>query len=108
MKHMHDDGIIQLSTFDIIKKKLKRKKIHKHDVKRDDMPLLDSSANHIAVILDGEVQEILRAENRLTALFLSDPEFVEFDPNKVYPRIGWKYIDGNFINFEESEHVEKE
>jgi hypothetical protein len=51
----------------------------------------------IAVVLDGEVQEILRAENRLSALLLSSPEFIEFDTNKVIPAIGWGYDGTSFI-----------
>lgn len=54
--------------------------------------------NHIAVVLDGKVEEVIRAENRLAALFLSNPEFVEFDPNKERPTIGWIYDGESFRN----------
>lgn len=106
MKHEHEEGIIKLSTLDLIKNFLKKKRIIKSKVTDSDMPILPSSANHIAVILDGEVQEVLRAENRLTALFLSSPEFVEFNPEETYPRIGWKYIDGLFVEPESTEDEE--
>lgn len=106
MKHLHDEGIVKLNTIDYIKEFLKKRKIVKSSVNKNDMPLLDTSANHIAVILDGEVQEVLRAENRLTALFLSNPQFVEFDPNKVYPRAGWKYSDGLFVEPERNNNEE--
>lgn len=97
MKHLHDKGIVKLNTIDLVKEFFKKRKIVKNSINRTDMPLLDDSANHIAVILDGEVQEVLRAENRLTALFLSSPDFIEFNPNETYPRIGWKYINGYFV-----------
>jgi hypothetical protein len=32
----------------------------------------------------------------LAALFLSNPEFVEFDPNEIQVDIGWKYEDEVF------------
>ncbi len=58
----------------------------------------DIQINHIAVVLDGRVEEVLRAQNRLTALLLSNPTFVEFDPQRGYPVIGiTEYIDGEFV-----------
>jgi len=94
-KHKHSDGIAYMSTFDLLKKVFK-----KEDKFKDKKSLLsnkipppppNSVINHLAIILDGEVQEILRAENRLAALFLSSPEFVEFDPKDIQVDIGWKY-----------------
>lgn len=59
----------------------------------------DIQVNHIAIVLNGQVEEILRAQNRLAALLLSNPTFVSFDPKEVYPRIGLtKYINGEFKN----------
>ena len=55
------------------------------------------TVNHIAVILDGEVQETLMLENKLAALLLSKPKFVQFDPHVVRPLIGWGYSKGEFI-----------
>lgn len=106
MKHLHEDGIVKLGTLDLIKQFFRKNKITKSSVDSTDMPVLDSSANHIAVILDGEVQEVLRAQNRLTALFLSSPEFVEFDPKETYPRIGWKYVNGIFVEPESTNDEE--
>jgi hypothetical protein len=51
----------------------------------------------IAIVLDGEVQEVIRAQDRMAALFLSEPSFVEIpDDLEVKPTIGWKYKDGEF------------
>lgn len=64
-------------------------------------PVIPSNVemNHIAVILDGVVQDVIRAQNRLAALFLSNPKFVEFDPNEVQMRNGeTRYIKGKFVN----------
>ena len=53
------------------------------------------SINHIAITLDGIVEEVIRCENRLAALLLSEPIFVEFDPEQNYPIIGiTEYKDG--------------
>lgn len=54
--------------------------------------------NHIAVVLDGTVEEVIRAQNRLAALFLSNPQFVEFDPEQIKPTIGWGYNGERFID----------
>lgn len=57
----------------------------------------------IAVILDGEVQEVIRAQDRMAALFLSEPSFVEVPENlEVKPTIGWLYKDGTFSKKEEN------
>lgn len=59
----------------------------------------DVAINHIAVVLDGTVEEVLRAQNRLTALLLSNPTFISFDPKTTYPRLGiTKYKDGEFVD----------
>lgn len=63
------------------------------------------SINYIAVVLDENVEEVLRCENRLAALLLSEPTFVEFDPKTNYPKTGLtKYVDGNFVNLEEQKN----
>ncbi len=55
--------------------------------------------NHIAIVLDGRVEEVLRAQNRLSALLLSNPTFVAFDPQEVYPKIGiTEYKDDQFVD----------
>jgi hypothetical protein len=65
-------------------------------------PNPEEQINHIAVILDGKVEDVIRAQNRMAALFLSEPVFVEFDPREVYPKIGiTEYVDGVFVNTEE-------
>lgn len=59
----------------------------------------DIQVNHLAIILDGRVEEVMRAQNRLTALLLSGPTFVEFDPKNGYPQVGvTEYRNGQFVN----------
>jgi len=58
--------------------------------------------NSIAVVLDGRVEEVIRCQNRLAALLLSSPEFVEFDPEAVNVQVGkTKYEDGKLENEKE-------
>lgn len=98
------DGIIRLTTKDLVKDFLKKRKRFKNKVQigSDAIPPAPprSSINHLAIILDGEVQEIMRAQNRLAALLLSEPQFVEFDPDEVKPDIGWIYSNGKFYSGE--------
>jgi hypothetical protein len=61
-------------------------------------PPANIQINHIAIVLDGVVEEVIRAENRLAALFLSQPQFVEFTPEEIRPTIGWGYNGERFID----------
>lgn len=55
--------------------------------------------SYIAIVLDGVVEDVMRAQNRLAALLLSNPEFVEFDPESNRVHIGHtRYSDGKFSN----------
>ena len=54
--------------------------------------------NHIAVVLDGKVEEVIRAQNRLAALLLSQPTFIEFDPKETTISLGeTAVIEGLFF-----------
>jgi hypothetical protein len=103
----HKNGINKLSTFDLIKKPFTKNNNYKKKEKLSGNggpppPPSGQVINHIAVVLDEEVQEVIRAENRLAALLLSQPEFIEFDPeSENKPRLGSTYKDGIFINPEE-------
>jgi hypothetical protein len=65
--------------------------------------------NHIAIILDGRVEEVIRCENRLAALLLSEPVFIEFNPEIAKVLIGkTEYENGEFKNKEPEIISEKE
>jgi hypothetical protein len=54
--------------------------------------------NYVAIVLDGVVEDVMRCQDRLAALILSNPQFVEFDPEKDRPQIGLtKYENGKFV-----------
>lgn len=87
---------------------IKRIPVVKQKVSNDDISLLNSIAgrneiNHIAIVLDGVVQDVMRAQNRMTALLLSEPDFVEFDPNNGYPVIGQTRYENGRLVFEDAQ-----
>ena len=98
----HKDGVVYLSTKDIIVRFLNRKKrfMDKMNLEQNVPPPMPSGAviNSIAVVLDGKVEEVIRAENRLAALFLSEPKFIEFNPEEKQVQLGWTYVDDEFFN----------
>ena len=104
----------KLSSWDLIKRYLDAKLPGvKLPVKDPNMSLVqtppENEINYIAIVLDGKVEEVFRAQNRLTALLLSGPDFVDFDPSEVYPKIGIsEYRDGKFFNAEKPVHKEIE
>ena len=65
----------------------------------------DVNIYSVAIILDGEVQDIIRTEARLAAMLLSEPVFVDITDMDNKPGIGTKYNveQGEFkINHEEN------
>ena len=54
----------------------------------------------IAFILDGVVQDILHTDDRLAAIFLSEPTIVDVTaPDGEYlAKVGDEYVDGKFIS----------
>lgn len=90
-----------ITTLDLIKRYIESKlPKRKEKVENPNISLLPSGGeniNHIAVILDGKVEDVIRTQNRMAALLLSEPLFVEFDPRVNYPQIGvTEYKDGVF------------
>jgi len=100
----HKDGIIVLSTRDIIKAWFsKRKRFQNKQILLNNQVPPEPFGEKIltlAIVLDEEVQEIIRAQSNLASLFLSSPSFVEIDPSwnqEDKPWIGWKYVGGRFF-----------
>lgn len=95
----------KVTTLDLIKEylrlKIQKMSNRKNPISNNNISMIDAfpkeQINHIAIILDGRVEEVLRAQNRLAALLLSEPEFVNFDPKEVAVSINDLYVDGNFI-----------
>ncbi len=50
----------------------------------------------LAFIIDGEVAEILQTDDKLAAIFLSQPKAVEFDKETTEVFAGYKYDGKNF------------
>jgi hypothetical protein len=100
----HKNGVNVLTTLDIIKawfskrKRFENKQSLLYNLVPPEPP--GEKIVTIAIILNDEVQEIIKAQSGLAALFLSNPSFAEIvkDPEgKDFPDIGWKYIDGKFL-----------
>jgi hypothetical protein len=101
------NGIQYLNTWDLIKMKLKKPKLVKQSASENIVPPppYGVDINNIAIILDDEVQEVIRTESRLAALLLSSPSFVQFFPEKnEFVTIGTQYINEEFVFEKNEEH----
>lgn len=111
MKSQHRVGndYREMSTIELIKKyiasKIKTPPNKQSYYNRDKdvpEPPKDVNINHIAVVLDGRVEEIVRCQNRLAALLLSEPIFVEYDPEQINVKVGTtEYVSDKLVNVEE-------
>lgn len=79
-------------------------KLPKQKEKIADQPVVaqpkipEEDINYIAIVLDGVVEDVMRSQNRLAALLLSNPQFIEFNPKDDRPQIGeTRYEDGKFV-----------
>lgn len=50
----------------------------------------------LAFVIDGEVAEILQTDDKLAAVFLSQPKIIEFDKEKDNVVAGMKYDGTKF------------
>jgi hypothetical protein len=100
------ENIHKVSTWDIVKsyfrsKLPKQKQSSITDDANSAMPdtKLWDSVNHIAIILDDKVEDVIRTQDRMAALLLSQPTFVEYIPDSgdQYPVIGAKHVNGKFV-----------
>jgi hypothetical protein len=95
----------RISTLDLIKKavleSLERKKKGKKSAvsKGGFMPDFDmmQDISFIAIVVDGEVQDIMRAQPRLTSILMAKPTFVRFNPEDIQVRPGDKYDGSKFV-----------
>jgi hypothetical protein len=85
----------------------KRKKINKRSPKGNTFkqPKEYHEGNKIftlAIVIDNEVVEIMRAEERLMAILTSEPKIVDLTEKDYFVKIGWNYIEetGEFITNE--------
>jgi len=96
--------VVKLSTWDLVKMgihKLVGTKVKLPAVMDIPAPPPPVRINHIAIVLDGRVEEVIHTENRMAALLLSEPSFIEFEETGVIPTIGWTW-DGK--DFKAPEH----
>jgi hypothetical protein len=60
----------------------------------------DVKINTIAIVLDGQVYDVLRAQDTLADLLLAQPTFVLVTEKTSVARVNYKYVDGKFIENE--------
>ena len=108
-KHIPGTNIHQLSTLDLIREFLiariptQKEKLDNKSLFEPPPPPPSEEITYLAIVLDGIVEDVMRAQPRLAALLLSNPEFIEFNPTTDRPQIGeTKYKDGTFTYSEES------
>ena len=88
----------------------KRKKINKRSPKANifNDPKEYHEGNKIytlAFVIDGEVVEIMRTEERLMSILLSEPKIVDLTTKDYRVHVGWTYLEeeGEFISNEDKE-----
>lgn len=106
--HIHGDINHKVTTLDLIKRYLdartRRLLRSKEPIQNFNKSMIDElgDINHIAIVLDDTVEDVIRAQNRLAALLLSNPKFVEFNPESTKVMQNYKYVDGKFISPDEA------
>ena len=103
-RHIPETNIHEMTIMELLRKYLISKlpkpktKISKNRLQATPTPP-ENQITHIAIVYDNVVEDVMRAENRLASLLLSNPEFIEFDPTKEKIEIGFtKHEEGKFIN----------
>ena len=105
-KQYHEMSTLELFRSYLISKLPKGKQKLARQQEKLNEPPKNISINHIAIVLDGTVEEVIRCENRLAALLLSEPSFVEFDPEKEYPKVSLtRYENGSFVYPQKDEEL---
>ncbi len=113
-RHIPETNIHEMTLVELLKKylisKLPKPKTKISEKKMQAMPTLpEDRITYIAIVYDNVVEDVMRAENRLASLLLSNPEFIEFDPKKEKLEIGFtKYEKGKFINITKEAVPEEE
>ena len=104
----------EMSVVDLIKQLIisklpKRKKPVSHSPLDPIKRLPGNEITHIAIVLDGVVEDVMRAQNRLGALLLSGPEFIEFNPQEENIQISLtNYKNGKFYQPEQQLMTDEE
>ena len=97
------DDVKKISTLDILKmailksfgsKRTKKSPISQNGIMPDMNRMSDVST--IAIVVDGEVVDIMRAQSRLTSILLANPIFAKIQPD-VSVNVGDRYLDGKFV-----------
>lgn len=89
-------GLPSQSFFDLFKKKSHT--AHSHDHKHEPTQAPEGPIHTIALVIDGQVYDVLRAQDALADLLLAQPTFVLVTEDTTSAKINFKYRDGKFID----------
>jgi hypothetical protein len=101
-KKIHNTSYEEMTLIDLVRNyfisRMPSQKAKISEGGLDNQPKLpEGEITYIAIVLDGVVEDVMRAQNRLAALVLSQPQFIEFDPTVDRPQIGeTRFLDGKF------------
>jgi hypothetical protein len=56
-------------------------------------PVIPTNPKKMLFIIDGEIVSVLNTDDKLAAIFLSEPKVVEYNPKMGEPKIGYKWND---------------
>lgn len=82
-------------------KEFEEKRRKQHDESHANHAPEGTTVNHIAVLLDGKVVEVIRANDNLADILLSEPQFVKFSVETDNVRVGHVYLNDRFITQDE-------
>jgi len=94
----------RITTLDLIKmavlksldgKKAKKSVVSENGIMPDMSRMNDIST--LAIVVDNEVVDVMRAQPRLSSILLAEPKFVKINKEDGGVRIGDKYLDGKFV-----------
>jgi len=74
--------------------------IHTHDTNHHTAEPENLMIHTIALVIDGQVFDVMRAQDSLADMLLAQPTFVLVTDNTSEAKINYKYVDGKFIENE--------
>jgi hypothetical protein len=94
-------GITSVPFLTKLKNTFSREHNHNHQQHHAHAPETTEASNEtvhsIAIVLDGVVHDILRTKDKLADILLAQPTFVLLTEESVGTKIGYKYVDGKFV-----------
>jgi len=84
------------SSFFAAREHRKQDKLRQEDIRTNHQPDINTLTEHVALVLNGEIVEIVHCQPKLAAILLSEPKAIAI-PKNVIPKIGWRYVENEFV-----------